>query len=285
MGVSIVSPRQLAAGDPRGAEIVDARRERTFLAGHIPGAVRMGWEAWCESAPELAGPMLAQEGYWGALAAVGVPECSRRLASLGLRHDHPIVVYGDGPLTRGREGRIAWMLLYFGTSHVCLLDGGWSGWTHSGGAIQYETVDPPAGKFEVRLQPERRRTLDALRASLHEGRMPALIDTRSVAEFVGEVQEYLPRRGRLPGARLLPFADLFDGDGQYITRDRYLSKLPGEPCDTGGLVAYCEVGVRASLFAMLHEAYTGEIVPVFDGSLVQWSLEKDLPLEAGPSTR
>ena len=49
--------------------IVDARRRREYAAGHIPGAIRMGWEQWCEPAPAHAGPILAQPGYWGMLAA------------------------------------------------------------------------------------------------------------------------------------------------------------------------------------------------------------------------
>jgi len=46
-------------------------------------------------------------------------------------------------------------------------------------------------------------------------------------------------------------------------------------------VTYCEVGVRASLTALLHEVYTGEVVGVFDGSLIEWALHADLPVH-GP---
>jgi 3-mercaptopyruvate sulfurtransferase SseA len=43
-------------------------------------------------------------------------------------------------------------------------------------------------------------------------------------------------------------------------------------------VTYCEVGVRASLLALLHEIHAGQVVAVFDGSLMQWSLDPELPV-------
>lgn len=41
-------------------------------------------------------------------------------------------------------------------------------------------------------------------------------------------------------------------------------------------MTYCEVGVRASTYALLLEAYTGRVLPVYDGSEI--SGEKALPL-------
>lgn len=260
--------------------IVDARRRPAFHAGHVPGAVWMGWEEWCEAAPDRAGPTLAQPGYWGTLAISDSTDVGRRLGALGLRDDGQIIVYADGPRTRGREGRIAWMLAYFGATNIALLDGGWTAWVAAGGAVECEEVVPAPAPFAVRLRPERRVTLADLRRSADAGSFPALVDTRSPAEFAGEVQEYLPRRGHLPGAWLRPFAGLFEPDGRYITPDHYLA-IDHKPSDGTPLVAYCEVGVRAGLFAMLHEAHTGRIVPVYEGSLMEWAFHEDLPMETG----
>ncbi|MDQ2744644.1 MAG: rhodanese-like domain-containing protein, partial [Chloroflexota bacterium] len=142
--------------------IVDARRRSDFESGHIPGAVWMGWEAWCDSAPAAGGRQLAQTGYWGVLASGDRAELGTRLAAHGLSSQVPVVVYGDGARTRGREGRIAWMLFYFGAQHVLLLDGGWSGWLASGGPVELREQRPPRGNFPVRLHEERHRTLAQL---------------------------------------------------------------------------------------------------------------------------
>jgi thiosulfate/3-mercaptopyruvate sulfurtransferase len=170
------------------------------------------------------------------------------------------------------------MLLYLGASDVYLLDGGWSGWLAQRGEVQVGTETAEHGHFTVRFQPERRRTLRTLRARFRTGTIPVLVDARSRAEFDGEIQEYLPRRGHLVGACLLPFADLFEPDGRYVARERYLKMLPPEVRQAGNLVAYCEVGVRAALLAMLHEAYTDQVVPVYDGSVMEWALAPDLPM-------
>jgi thiosulfate/3-mercaptopyruvate sulfurtransferase len=238
----------------------------------------MGWEAWCEPAPPHAGPVLAPPGFWGVLAPADDVTLGQRLGALGLRDDRPMVVYGDGPGTRGREGRIAWMLAYFGASDVALFDGGWSAWVEAGAAVETGYALPTPGHFTVRLQQERRCILDDLRRARDVGNLPRLIDTRSAPEYAGEIQEYLPRRGHLPGAMLVPFADLFEPDGRYLQRERYLAMLPRLGAETP-IVAYCEVGVRASLFAMLHEAHTDRTVRVYDGSLMEWALHPELPLD------
>lgn len=282
MGIGIVSPEELIAervGRFAGAAIFDTRGREAFLAGHISGSMSMTWESWCAQAPDDVEPTLKQSGYWGVVAPIAPVDGDERLADLDLQDGRPIVVYADGPRTRGREARIAWMLLYFGACNVWLLDGGWTGWLASGGNVQAGEAAHAVRPVGVCLRPERRRQLHELREAYHQGTLPVLIDARSQAEFEGEIQEYLPRRGHLPGARLVPFADCFDADGRYVPREFYLTNLVPGIRDAVNMVTYCEVGVRACLFALLHEVYTGIIVPVYDGSLMEWSLQPDLPME------
>jgi thiosulfate/3-mercaptopyruvate sulfurtransferase len=170
------------------------------------------------------------------------------------------------------------MLLYLGASEVYLLDGGWSSWLAREGEVQVGIESPERGHFTVRFHPERRRTLRTLRARFRTGTLPVLIDARTRAEFDGEIQECLPRGGHLVGACLVPFADLFEPAGRYVAREWYLKMLPQEARQASNLVAYCEVGVRAALLAMLHEAYTGQVVAVYDGSVMEWALAPDLPM-------
>ena len=261
-------------------QIVDARPKSDFDAGHIPGAIWMGWEAWCDSAPAPEGSIVREKGYWGALRQAPASWYAERLAACGLRRRDPIVVYSDGPPSRGREGRCAWMLLYLGAVAVSLLDGGWGAWLEIGGRVERESRSPPPGDFPVSFQAERRRTVAELAERWESQARPLLVDTRSPAEYAGDGQHYLPRRGHIPGAILVPFTSLFDARGQYLDRAGYLEMLPWEVRQGGDVVAYCEVGVRASLFALLHEAYTGRVIPVCDGSLVEWVLTSELPLQA-----
>jgi thiosulfate/3-mercaptopyruvate sulfurtransferase len=97
------------------------------------------------------------------------------------------------------------MLMYLGARKVYLLDRGWNAWVGSGGTVEIEAAQVGHASFEVSPHPEHRRTLPELRTALAMGATIRFIDTRYPEEYRGLVQEYLPRPGRLPGVRLVPF--------------------------------------------------------------------------------
>ncbi|GAC1523924.1 MAG: hypothetical protein NVS2B16_32290 [Chloroflexota bacterium] len=94
------------------------------------------------------------------------------------------------------------------------------------------------------------------------------------------IMHYQPRMGHLPSAVLIPFTDLFAPSGRYIDQTAYGEHVPTEVQEASHLVAYCEVGVRACTFALLHEIYTGHVVQVYDGSIMEWSFDPRLPVQA-----
>lgn len=279
--IALIAPTELKKQRHNEAPypIIDARPQRDYVAGHIPGAIWMGWEAWCEEAPAHAGEALAQAGYWGVLAERATESVQESLRRAGLRDDRPVLVYADGPISKGREARIAWMLLYLGISSVFLLNGGWHAWLKHGGSSDVATPMPGYGQFNIRVQEYRRIRSGQLRQDFHGNTLPLLIDVRSKAEFAGQGHAYQPRVGRLPGAVHMPFTDLFDETGNFVTKSVYLQRLPPEVRTAGRCVAYCEVGVRSCLFALLHEVYTGKVVANFDGSFMEWAMDRTLPIE------
>jgi thiosulfate/3-mercaptopyruvate sulfurtransferase len=281
--IALVSPIELQQSLHRDALscILDARSHSEYVAGHIPGAVWMSWEEWCEKAPPHAGRTLAQAGYWGVLNERMVRSLPESLDQVGLREERPVVVYADGPISKGREGRIAWMLLYWGLSPVFLLNGGWQAWLEEGGSSDVTPSTLKRGLFPIRLQEQRRIQLPQLRQDVQRKTMPLLIDVRSRAEFTGQRNAYQPRMGRLPGAVHMPFTDVFDEAGYFVTKNVYLQRLPSPIQNADRCVAYCEVGVRSALFALLHEVYTGQVVANFDGSVMEWALDRTLPMEDG----
>jgi thiosulfate/3-mercaptopyruvate sulfurtransferase len=265
-------------------QLIDARPRSDFDAGHIPGALWMGWEEWCDIAPAPEGSILRRPGYWGLLRQMPCDWYEERLTSQGLRSGDPIAVYADGPQSRGREGRIAWMLLYLGAVAVSVLDGGWQAWLRMGGDVERASATPAPGCFPVSFQEERRWTLTHITSRHQTVEGPCFVDTRSAEEFSGETPACLSFRGHIPGAVLIPFTSLFDVNGKYIDQASYLNALSPAVSPMDDIVAYCEVGVRASLFALLHEAYAGRIVSVFDGSAVDWALNAGLALSSGTTS-
>ena len=281
--IAIITPIEAMKYRPDEApySIIDARPYRDYIAGHIPGAVWIGWETWCEAAPDHAGQTLAQAGYWGVLRDQAAELVQESLRQIGLSNDRPALVYADGPISKGREARIAWMLLYWGISSALLLDGGWSAWLRYGGSSDVATPAPRYGQFNIQVQEYRRVHIWQLKQALQDKSLPLLIDTRSRAEYAGHRYAYLPRMGRLPGAVPIPYTDFFDEEGKFISQSIYLQCLPPEVRNASQCIAYCEVGVRSCLFALLHELYTGKIVANFDGSFMEWALDRTLPIECG----
>lgn len=283
MSITLISPQTLQQwlSHTHGEKVtvVDARPYADYRRGHIPGALWLGWEDWCEPAPVHASAELHHPGYWGALEEAAPTALEKRLARAGLSSDKTMVVYADGPRSKGREGRVGWMLLYYGASSVALLDGGWSGWLKAGGKGEAPEPAPVRGRFKVDIQPERRVRLSQLRQAYATGKMPLLVDTRSRPEYDGQLYDYQPRKGRLPAALHLPYTDFFAETGNFVARDQYLQRIPLEVRKAENIAACCEVGVRSALFALLHEYYTGQIVANFDGSVMEWALDKTLPME------
>jgi thiosulfate/3-mercaptopyruvate sulfurtransferase len=283
MNITLISSEMLHQwmlyAPERKFRIVDARPYADYQRGHIPGARWIGWEDWCGPAPTHAGAQLRQPGYWGVLAEFAPAVLTERLEQIGLSSDELVVIYADGPRSKGREGRVGWMLLYYGASSVALLDGGWSGWLRAGGKGEAPAPAPVRGRFKVDIQPERRVRLSQLRQAYATGKMPLLVDARSRAEYDGLLYDYQPRKGRLPTALHLPYTEFFTETGNFVDRDYYLQRIPVEVREAKEIVACCEVGVRSALFALLYEYYTGQVVANFDGSVMEWALDQTLPME------
>lgn len=274
--ISIIAPTTLkkVLGGDQPVSLVDTRPNQEFRKSHIPSAVNIEWEKWCEEAPRNAAPIIKEPGYWGALADPLKGNFAERLEAYGLSHDRKIVVYDGGQASKGRAGRVAWMLLYLGCHEVVLLDGGFPAWLASGGSSDNADTKVDKGSFKISITPERRCDLHAVRC-----RSPrtVLVDTRSKAEFAGRVFDYQPRKGHIPGSVLIAYKDLFDKKGDFISVEAYENLLAAAGA-RGELFAYCEVGVRAALFALIHETHTGQIVPVFDGSFMQWAFDDNNPV-------
>jgi thiosulfate/3-mercaptopyruvate sulfurtransferase len=251
--------------------LLDARPLDELRDGFIPGAQHFPWEEWNEEAPQAASAILHEPGYWGKLADPVATDVAARLTKRGISNDSHIVIYADGMRSKGREGRIAWMLLYFGAKNVSILNGGWRAWARSHRIpVNTKQAERP---FVLQLD-ERRRAHQADIATAEQ-----LIDTRGTREFAGRIYDYQPRLGHIPGALNFPYRSLMHSNGVFIGRDEYLARAR-----QNGVIPqpiwYCEVGVRAAMMSLLNEIYTGEVTRVYDASFMEWAFDPALPVES-----
>lgn len=267
--------------------IVDTRTIEEYNEGHIPGAVHVPWEEWCAKPPAGLNSELDQPGYWGRLFDADDLEVSKRLSRYGFRNDKTIVVYANSVKSKGREGRISWMLLYFGAKDIRILDGGYPAWKAAAGDLEHSSssLANDESAFVVARDERRRVQLEGLKKLIERDPNLLLLDTRTHREFSGGDYRYMPRMGTLPAAKLIPFASVFKEDGTFIGAENLRSIFQSEQNHNKQTVAFCEVGVRACTVALLIEIYTGKIVPVYDGSMMEWSADPQLPVAKGDDGR
>lgn len=194
----IVEPSEAAALVDRGATVLDTRGPLDFLAGHIPGAVRVDWRIGVTGGP-LSGTL--GDGAADAFAALGVD--ARR----------PVLVVGAWAEGWGEEGRIAWDLAYLGHPDVAVLHGEWPG------ATTVLPSRPVRGAFTARPRPELRATRDDLAGTL--------VDTRDPDEFAGARRHGEARGGHIPGAINAPWRELLKNDPKLAREARIVTYCTG----------------------------------------------------------
>jgi len=267
----IVTVAELAASLP-SVDVLDAREEKEYRAGHVPGSRHADWRDFTLERAGAWNLLTGDPARWGKVAE---PDAAleARLRGLGLSNRRTIVVVGSAA-GWGEEGRIAWNLLYWGADDVALLDGGFPAWRAAGEAVEAKSGPARAGSFAVTPRPARRIELADLAASVAARSRP-LLDARTPEEFAGRTMTGQKRGGHLPGARLVPQKELFSADGRYVDAAT-LRRLAGDP--PGSPVTYCTGGVRSALLALLLEARLGVVAANYDGSVWEWSSHPELPL-------
>ncbi|MCB0412613.1 MAG: hypothetical protein KDD22_08815 [Bdellovibrionales bacterium] len=88
-------------------QVVDARSAFEYSMMHIPGSIPIDWHQYAQNRLPAAGRLLSDKSL-----------IARSLAFKGLTPAQPVVVIGQALQGQGEEGRVAWMLPYFGFKDV-----------------------------------------------------------------------------------------------------------------------------------------------------------------------
>ena len=174
--------------------------EKTFAAGHLPGASYLHLEQ------QLSGAKTDAQGrFKGRHPLPDRDAFAQQLSDLGLQADSQVVVYdAQGSMY---AARLWWMLNWVGHETVAVLDGGRQAWTEAGGALtQQPAARRSASAFQARESRVASLSAEELLAQIGRVR---LIDARAAERFRGEVEpleELLGARGRLRAGQLVQLA-------------------------------------------------------------------------------
>lgn len=227
-----------------------------YRTGHIPGAYYLDLEKDMSSPVGLHGgrhPLPDVETFSGKLRKAGVNQCSM------------IVVYDDSRMAYA--ARAWWLLRYYGHQQVLILDGGYSGWVNSGGAIDRREPAVRQGNFKAVVQPD--WTLDR-EAIIAAGEQLTLIDSREAKRYSGEDEPIDPVAGHIPGALNLFWQDAVDEKGFIKPENEQKERWKNLPRDKK-IVVYCGSGVTACV-NLLSLELSGIDAALYPGSWSDWCL-------------
>lgn len=266
-------------GEP-GLVVLDVTSNpAAYARGHIPGAVftHYGKDGW-----RIDGKKNGRE-VAGLLPPVDHLE--RLIGGLGIgNNDHVVIVANGYSATEmGVATRIYWTFKVLGHDAVSILDGGMTAWlADKANPLETAAARPAPKVFAANFRPELIATADEVRQALAKG--TALIDSRPADQYLGLNKSGAVRAyGTIPGAYSVPaiYATVDDG-GQF--RDRgALAKIYGlsQAPTEGETITFCNTGHWASLGWFVNSEILGDKnTRLYDGSMVDWSAQTSLPMQA-----
>ncbi|WP_427968151.1 sulfurtransferase [Altererythrobacter sp.] len=245
----------------------DARAE--FLAGHIPGSRFLDLASLVDETSPVP-------------AALPRPEqLAERLASLGVTPESRIVFYDDSQVKTAAR---AWFLCRaHGMKKVAVLDGGFGKWKAEGRAIESGEAQATAAPLFTLPGPERIRFKADMLANI-DSCSEQVFDARDEGRFTGTVEDTVHNlpSGHIPGAKNLPFFNLFNPDGTYRHCDELRAAIESAGIDLDHpVVTTCGGGVTACVLLFALHLIGHEDCALYDGSWSDWGSDPAMPKATG----
>lgn len=242
----------------------DAHKE--FLAAHIPGARFLDIDAVADTESSAPHMLPSAEAFGQAMEKLGVGK------------DDRIVVYDNSPTRTAARGWF--MFRHFGATKVAILDGGLGKWLAEGRPVE---KGKPA-KRTARFDATERSGEVVSKRQIRSGLGVPILDARGRLRFEGTEPD--PRQGvaggHIPGARNLPFSELYNPDGTLKPREeiRRLFVAAGVDFDKP-FVASCGSGVTANSLIFAAHLLGNRDTRLYDGSWSEWGADPSTPKAQG----
>jgi thiosulfate/3-mercaptopyruvate sulfurtransferase len=241
----------------------DGRAE--YLDCHIPGAVFLDIDELSDRSHPAPHMLPEPATFAAAMAALGIGTGDR------------IVVYDNSPIRTAARGWF--MLRHFGARRVAILDGGFQKWVAEGRPHEAGEAHTATASFNASTQ-----TSIVSKNEIEGGLSTPILDARGRPRFEGTEADPRPgaAAGHIPGARNLPFAELYNPDGTFRSpaRLRRLFELAGIDPDKP-FVASCGSGVTANSLLFAAHLLGNDEARLYDGSWSEWGADPLAPKELG----
>jgi len=243
-----------------------------YLAAHIPGAMFFDVDAVSDHSTPLPHMFPTAEQF------------GRDVGALGIGNGDTVVLYDSGGWVAAP--RAWWMFLSYGHRDVRIADGGLKKWRAEGRPVESGEVKAKPTTFKARYDARRVRSIQQMIANV-ESRAEQVIDARAGERFEGRGVEPRPglRSGHIPGARSLPYGNLFDATtGAMKPLDELRRAFVGVGVDMARpIVTSCGSGVSAAVLTLALYRLGVENTGLYDGSWAEWGLPDGPPVATGPA--
>jgi thiosulfate/3-mercaptopyruvate sulfurtransferase len=274
--ITIIQTDQMQQAITRGAIIWDVRDEKSYLEGHIPGAINIG-----EVGSMLRDPN--KEDY------ISTEQIQKLFNNAGLDVNQDIVVYGS----RGNPYTYfgLYTIHYFGGKNAQVYHDGIDGWKQTGLPIQKERQTLAPASVVLVAQPQLVVSNEEM-LKIVQSKSAQIIDTRTPDEFSGKDVRAI-RGGRIPNSVNIPFEDnwqdpataiklskkqVSDNSGMALKNQTDLKKLYANLDPDKETVVYCQSGVRAAETAVVLKTLGFKKVKVYDSAWLGWGNNLKAPV-------
>jgi thiosulfate/3-mercaptopyruvate sulfurtransferase len=273
---TIIQTDQMQQAITRGAIIWDVRDEKSYLEGHIPGAINIG-----EVGSVLRDPN--KEDY------ISTEQIQKLFNNAGLDVNRDIVVYG----ARGNPYTYfgLYTINYFGGKNAQVYHDGIDSWKQTGLPIQKERQTLPPVSVVLVAQPQLVVSNEEM-LKIVQSKSAQIIDARTPDEFSGKDVRAI-RGGRIPNSVNIPFEDnwqdpataiklskkqVSDNSGMALKNQTDLKKLYANLDPDKETVVYCQSGVRAAETAVVLKTLGFKKVKVYDSAWLGWGNNLKAPV-------
>jgi thiosulfate/3-mercaptopyruvate sulfurtransferase len=243
-----------------------------YLAAHIPGAVFFDVDTVSDHSNPLPHMFPTAEQF------------GRDVGALGIGNGDIVVLYDSGGWVAAP--RVWWMFLCYGHRDVRIVDGGLKKWRAEGRSMESGEVKAKPTAFKAGYDARRVRSIQQMIANV-ESRAEQVIDARAGERFEGRGVEPRPglRSGHIPGARSLPYGNLFDATtGAMKPLDELRKAFVGAGVDMARpIVTSCGSGVSAAVLTLALYRLGVENTALYDGSWAEWGAPDGPPVATGPA--
>jgi thiosulfate/3-mercaptopyruvate sulfurtransferase len=183
----------------------------------------------------------------------------------------------------GRENmwaaRLWWMLRTFGFDDAAVLNGGWTAWRLEDRPTSSKPCAYPSATFTPRPRPEIIVSTGEVLAAI-EDEATCIVSALGRRQHRGERNEY-GRRGHIPGASNVTAWEILDRETMRYRPIEELRELFHPILEAERVITYCGGGIASSSDAFILHVLGHRNVAVYDGGLIEWCGDRDLPLELG----